>query len=325
MNKIKKVLATAMVGILAFSVVGCKMIQRTPESIQNTVVAKVGDEKITKGDVDKELKTYLEKFKQQYGENYEENPQIKETLHQYRVTMLNQLIDENIQVQKAKELNLVPEQAELDKEIKEQSDNIKAMYGTEENFKKSLEDNGHTEESFNAFIKKQIIAQKAKDYIFKDIKITDEDINAEYEANKANYGEANVAHILVADENKAKEVREKAANGEDFAALAKEYSEDPGSKDKGGDYGVIPYNSEKFVKEFVDGFKTLKEGEISQPVKIQFGYHIIKATNVKTKSFDEVKDEIKTKMDKEKKNEAYKKTMDQWKNEIKIKTYEDKL
>ncbi len=53
MNKIKKVLAIAMIGTLAFSVVGCKMIEKTPEAIQKTVLAKVGNDKITKGDLDK--------------------------------------------------------------------------------------------------------------------------------------------------------------------------------------------------------------------------------------------------------------------------------
>lgn len=325
MNKIKKVLATAMVGTLAFSVVGCKMIQKTPEAIQNTVIAKVGDEKITKGDIDKELKSYLDQFAAQYGDNYEEDPKLKEVLHQYRVNMMNTLIDEKILLKKAKDLNLIPEQAELDKETQARIDQLKTTYGTEENFQKVLEASGHTDETFKKFIEEQVIAQKATEYIFKDINISDEDVKAEYEKNKENYGEANVSHILIADENKAKEIRERAANGEDFAELAKEFSEDPGSKDKGGDYGVIPYNSDKYVKEFVDGFKTLKEGEISQPVKSQYGYHIIKATNVKNYGFDDVKDEIKSELETAKKKEAYNKTMEEWKNEIKVKTYEDKI
>ncbi|AYE34471.1 peptidylprolyl isomerase [Clostridium septicum] len=325
MNKIKKVLATAMVGTLAFSVVGCKMIQKTPEAIQNTVIAKVGDEKITKGDIDKELKSYLDQFAAQYGDNYEEDPKLKEVLHQYRVNMMNTLINEKILLKKAKDLNLIPEQAELDKEIQSRIDQLKTTYGTEENFQKVLEASGHTDETFKKFIEEQVIAQKATEYIFKDINISDEDVKAEYEKNKENYGEANVSHILIADENKAKEIRERAANGEDFAELAKEFSEDPGSKDKGGDYGVIPYNSDKYVKEFVDGFKTLKEGEISQPVKSQYGYHIIKATNVKNYGFDDVKDEIKSELETAKKKEAYNKTMEEWKNEIKVKTYEDKI
>lgn len=299
--------------------------KRTPEAIQNTVIAKVGDEKITKGDIDKELKSYLDQFAAQYGDNYEEDPKLKEVLHQYRVNMMNTLINEKILLKKAKDLNLIPEQAELDKEIQSRIDQLKTTYGTEENFQKVLEASGHTDETFKKFIEEQVIAQKATEYIFKDINISDEDVKAEYEKNKENYGEANVSHILIADENKAKEIRERAANGEDFAELAKEFSEDPGSKDKGGDYGVIPYNSDKYVKEFVDGFKTLKEGEISQPVKSQYGYHIIKATNVKNYGFDDVKDEIKSELETAKKKEAYNKTMEEWKNEIKVKTYEDKI
>ncbi len=56
-----------------------------------------------------------------------------------------------------------------------------------------------------------------------------------------------LSHILIEDEAKAKEVRERAAKGEDFAALAKEFSEDPGSKEKGGALGFTMYNTDKLV------------------------------------------------------------------------------
>jgi foldase protein PrsA len=77
---------------------------------------------------------------------------------------------------------------------------------------------------------------------------------------------------------RAEEVYQKVAAKGDFAKLAKEYSDDPGSKDKGGVYGPMPVQQFKtsMVKEFVDSALSLKPGEYTKPVKTNYGYHIIK-------------------------------------------------
>jgi parvulin-like peptidyl-prolyl isomerase len=76
----------------------------------------------------------------------------------------------------------------------------------------------------------------------------------------------------------ASEVYKKVSSGGDFTQLAKQYSDDPGSKDKGGTYGPMPVDQFKtsMAKEFVDGTLALKAGQISKPIKTQFGYHIIR-------------------------------------------------
>lgn len=77
---------------------------------------------------------------------------------------------------------------------------------------------------------------------------------------------------------RANEVYAKASSNSDFAALAKEYSDDPGSKDKGGVYGPMSIAQFKssMVKEFVDGALALKAGEVSKPIKTEYGYHVIR-------------------------------------------------
>jgi peptidyl-prolyl cis-trans isomerase D len=92
---------------------------------------------------------------------------------------------------------------------------------------------------------------------------------------------------------KALEVLKKAKEGEDFAQLAKKYSEDPGTKKEGGDLGY--FSSGQMVKPFEDAAFKLKKGEISGLVRTPFGYHIIKVEDIKearTKSFEEVRNQI---------------------------------
>ena len=84
MVKIKRLIATAALSIFAFSAVGCEMIQKTPEAIENTVLAKVGDIKITRGDVNEIADPYL----QQYGSDYDTNPDLAEQVKELRSTKL---------------------------------------------------------------------------------------------------------------------------------------------------------------------------------------------------------------------------------------------
>ena len=105
--------------------------------------------------------------------------------------------------------------------------------------------------------------------------------------------ELHARHILVEDEGTAKQVAERAKKGEDFLALSKEFSKDPGSAADGGDLGW--FTKDKMVKEFSDAAFKLEPGQISDPVKSQFGWHIIKVEEKRTKpapQFAEVQDQI---------------------------------
>ncbi|MEC0036075.1 peptidylprolyl isomerase [Bacillus cereus] len=104
------------------------------------------------------------------------------------------------------------------------------------------------------------------------------------------------SHILVKDEKTAKEIKEKLNNGEDFAALAKQYSEDPGSKEKGGE--LSEFGPGMMVKEFEDAAYKLEAGQVSDPVKTSYGYHIIKLTDKKElKSYEEEKENIRKELE----------------------------
>ncbi|SDY24451.1 peptidylprolyl isomerase [Thermoactinomyces sp. DSM 45892] len=139
-------------------------------------------------------------------------------------------------------------------------------------------------------LREQVKVQLALEKAVKQ-SITDQDLKENYKP------EIKASHILVSDEKTAKEVEEKVKKGEDFAALAKQYSIDTLSKEKGGDLGFFGPGTRQ--KAFEDATYKLKVGEISPPVKTDMGYHIIKVTEMKElKPFEQEKDLIRGKLEK---------------------------
>src|SRR3954471_7094809 len=126
---------------------------------------------------------------------------------------------------------------------------------------------------------------------------TDDAMKKVYEdASKQITGEQEVhaRHILVETEDEAKAVAEELKKGADFAELAKKKSKDPGSSD-GGDLGF--FTKDQMVPEFANVAFTLEPGKVSDPVKSQFGWHVIKVEekrNRKAPDFEQVKAQIET-------------------------------
>ena len=344
MKKLKKIIATVVLCTMAISTVGCKMIEKTPEAIQNTVLAKVGNEKITKGDIDKELKQYIDALKQQYGDDYESNEQIVTQLKETKKQYLNAMVNEKILLQQADALNLKPSDEEINKEVDEIINQYKTQYSEEGQYEQLLEANGFTEESFREYQKNQSIVRYVYNDIIKDVTVSDDEIQSYYNENKESQfsvgAGATVAHILVADKGAdgavdfdksletANALKAKIDAGADFAEVAKENSTDTGTAQNGGSLGFIPYNSTDYVTEFMDGFKDLKEGEVSNPIKSSYGYHIIKATGLKDAEvtpLEDVKEEIKSQLEQQKQGEVFNAKIEEWKNSLKVTIHEDKL
>ena len=107
--------------------------------------------------------------------------------------------------------------------------------------------------------------------------------------------EVRARHILVATEDEAKAVLAEIKKGTDFAELAKQKSKDPGAASEGGDLGY--FVKEQMVPEFAAVAFKLDKGQVSDPVKTQFGWHIIKVEDKRTKPvppFEQVKDQVET-------------------------------
>jgi peptidyl-prolyl cis-trans isomerase C len=127
--------------------------------------------------------------------------------------------------------------------------------------------------------------------------VTDQAVKKAYDdAVKQMAGEQEVRarHILVPTEAEAKKILDEIKKGTDFAEMAKQKSKDPGAAAEGGDLGY--FTKDQMVPEFAETAFKLNKGELSDPVKTQFGWHLIKVEDKRTKpapGFDEVKDQVK--------------------------------
>lgn len=183
-------------------------------------------------------------------------------------------------------------QEEIDAELNK----FKASLGGENEFTKYLNMLGTTKETFIENIKNSLKNIKHQQIFAKKEEIKDEEITKHYEDNKNKYDNVNAKHILVKDENLAKDISSKLKKGEDFKALSDKHSIDEAAKKNGGELGVVTAN--KFDKDFVKAAFELKDGEVSDPVKSQFGYHIIvvNKNNIgKDKNIDKIKQDLSIK------------------------------
>lgn len=175
-----------------------------------------------------------------------------------------------------------------DKQVDEEIENMKEQFDSEDEFNTIIEQQIGDEDALREMVHLSLLQEAA---IAEDI--TDEDLQQYYDwKNK----EVSAQHILVDNEETAKEVKQKLDDGKDFEDLAAEYSSDTGTAEDGGDLGFFPVG--QMVPAFEEVAFTLEPGEVSDPVGTDYGYHIIKVNDTREVEeplgdFDEVKDELK--------------------------------
>lgn len=241
-------------------------------------VAKINGEKITQSELNKEL------------------------VSQYGTDVLSTLI-----TNKVIELEAVKKKITVsDKEIQAELDDLQNSYGGKEAFEAALESNAMTLQDAKDNIKTYLTTTKL---IEPTIDITEKELKTYFKENKDTFSQeeqVQASHILVEDKDTAQEVEKKIKKGEDFAELASEYSTDTASASNGG-------NLDYFGKGVMDeGFEkaafSMKIDEISDPIKTDYGYHIIKVTGkkaAKEATFENSKDDVKTVLMNEKINANY--------------------
>ncbi|MGC2576660.1 MAG: peptidylprolyl isomerase, partial [Terrimicrobiaceae bacterium] len=260
-------------------------------------VATVDGEKISKAQLDEAF----DKAVQMTGVNAADLTS-EQKMEGYR-QILDELITEKL-VSKAAAGVTVP-QSEVDAQIAK----IKAQFPSEEDFSKQLATVGQSPEQLGEMVRKMLKQQQwLESEIASKTEVTDEEAKKFYEANKAEFEQpetVKASHMLfrVNKEDseevvnkkleQAKTAEARAKKGEDFATLAKELSEEPGAKESAGDLGFFP--KDRMVPEFASAAFSQKVGDISDPVRTQFGWHIIKVTDKKaagTLPYDEVKAQL---------------------------------
>lgn len=249
---------------------------------------------------------------------------------------VDRLIDEHLIEKEIEGVKTEISQEEIDKEFNK----FKERFPNEQAFEAFLTRNGLTADEMKKNLKKdlklrQILSEKY------DIEVTEKDAKEFYDKNKARFErpeQVKARHILITTEkgadqatlDAAKEKAEKIAKeakkpGTDFAELAKKESQGP-SASRGGDLGY--FARRRMDPKFSEAAFNLKPGEISDPVKTNFGYHIIKVEDHKEAStvpYEEAEEKIMVQLERQQTRDAMKKFLDELKKDAKIERKEDNI
>ena len=314
-------------GVVSLVALGCNAAepQANAES-QAKKIATFEGGSVTQGE--------LNQFAEQsgFGELSPDDPQYKAAIQQ----IMPQLVGVEIAKAYASEHNITVSDREVDKQI----DKIKQQVGdqarasgqevsNQEAYEQALKQNNITEEELRDDLRETLPVQKVQEKVAGNAEPTDEEIQKFYEQNKeaqfTTPEQRCVRHILFAkdQEQKAEDVKKQLEDGADFAKLAKEYSQDPGSAENGGDLGCL--GKGETVPPFEEAAFGAEEGEIVGPVKTEFGYHILEVTDAKpqqTRPLSEVESQIRSQLSQEEQSQAFSKWLDEQKKQRNVKYLE---
>lgn len=218
-----------------------------------------------------------------------------------RYDILRSLVDRELILQAARKERVQVSRSEIDERLSE----IKEVWGDQ--YQEVLRREGLTERRLRSLIEEDLLVAAMRERK-SEVSLTDDEVRRAYDESLERI---RVRHILVAPEEvdgepdwngalaEAEALLARLRSGEPFDALAREHSDDPGSASAGGDLGVIS-RYESFVEEFMEAAFSLEVGEVSEPVRTDFGYHLIEVTErtiVEGEPFDEVKESLRSELE----------------------------
>ena len=270
-----------------------------PAKKAEEVAAFVNGEPITASSVQGEINGILSRFQAQGRKPTDAE------MASLRESVLDKMIKLELLSQESKKAGISVSSTDIDNELK----GYKKGFPDDKAFAKALREAGLTEAVLRKQIGKNLAIQKFIDAKFKGkVQVTEQEAKDFYNKNPEKFKQPELAHarhiLILSKESDPKaekdskreklvQIKKKLKEGGDFAALAKQYSEDPGSKERGGDLGFFPRG--QMVKPFDEAVFKMNPGDISDIVETEFGYHLIKLEEkkpAKTVSFDEAKAKI---------------------------------
>jgi foldase protein PrsA len=233
--------------------------------------------------------------------------------NQLKASIVNYLVQNQIIKDKASELKVTV----TDKQLQDRMKQIVTQVGGQKKLDKLLKEQNVTQAQLEEQLKAQMLQDAVQQKVYAGITVSQAEIE-KYFNNPANKAQFNVPesvdarHILVKTKAEAEKVRallEADNTDANWKKVAKQYSTDTGSKNNGGSLGNFPKG--RMVKPFEDAAFALKVGEISQPVKTQFGYHIIEVTK-KTPASKQTLDQAKATIEQQLKYQKQSTAWEDW-------------
>jgi foldase protein PrsA len=291
--------------IAALALAACGGGGTSSADVPDGAVAVVGDKTVTKEEFDKLIEQQKKSAEAQKQDFPEPGTAEYEVL---KATVVKGLVE-----QKEWELEGEAMGVEVtDQEIETELDKLKQQYfqGDEQKYSAELAKQGLTDEDVRNELRTRVLTNKIFEAVTKKVTVSDADIKAYYEKNPTQYQQPasrEVRHILVKTEALAQKLHDQIQGGADFAKLAQKYTQDQASKADGGKFTAFKGRTVEPFDEFVF---SAKAGELSDPIKTEFGWHIIEVLSAvkpaSTTPLDQVKDSIKTTVLQTKQNAAMK-------------------
>src|SRR5918998_716656 len=292
----------ALLAGLALLVAGCGTSSDSGDVPSNSV-AVVGDRTISKSEYD-ELVKYA---KRSYDAQKRPFPKVGTPEYaQIRDQAVRFLVQRAQFEVKADDLVVDVGDEAVDKRV---ADYIKERHkGDKKKFEAELKQQGLSEEQARDIIRANLIQEQIYNKVTADVKVTDKEMRTHYDKNTSQYGTPetrSVRHVLVEQKPLADRLYNELKGGGNWNAIAKKYSEDPASKNKGGRYTAT---KGQVVPEFEQVAFSIGNNGISKPVKTQYGWHVIQALGPVKKSkstpYNQVKEAIRQQLLQEKRNKA---------------------